>query len=129
MPVDQTLQGVVAGARETEKWDVLHHPANKGTFLARVEARRNALKQLETQLAQLPVSLAQSPYAIPFHSELLEVRANPRLLRTAVSSVADRPRLLARLPRVVSAQKRNLALLHLQPRTFALSMVCFPAQR
>jgi hypothetical protein len=107
VPVDHTLERVVAGARETEKWDVLHRPANKGTFLVRVETRRNALKQLEAQLAQLPVSLSQSPYAIPFHPELLEVRANPRLLRTAVSSVADRPSLVARLPRIVSAQKEE----------------------
>ena len=101
-PIDPV---VIAAARETERWEVLHRPTNKGAFPARVEARRNQLKQLEAQLAQLPVSAAQS--SIPFHSELLDLRATPRSLRTAVSAVSDRASLIARLPRVVTAQKEQ----------------------
>ena len=114
VPADNTLEHVVAAARESEQWDVLRRPTNKGAFQFRVDARRHALKQLEAQLAQLPVSVAESPFAIPFHSELLEVRANPRLLRTAVTAVADRPSLVARLPRVTFGQKE-------EPRVAALA--------
>ncbi len=110
LPADKPIEPidpVTLAAGESERWDVLHRPANKGPFPARVEARREALKKLEAQLAQLPVSVAQSPHRIPFHSDLLDLRANPRVLRTAVSAVSDRPRMVARLPRVVSAQKEE----------------------
>ena len=50
-----------------------------------------------------------------FTAELLDLRANPRLLRTAVSAVSDRPRLVAGLPRVVSEQKQE------EPRVAAIA--------
>jgi cyclic beta-1,2-glucan synthetase len=107
LPADNTLESVISAARASEKWDVRYRPDSKGLFAARVEARRNSLKQLEAQLAQLPVSADAAAQKVPFHSELLDLRANPRVLRTAVSAVADRPSLVARLPRVVSGQKEE----------------------
>src|SRR5580700_705337 len=105
VPADNTPEPIKNAAREAEVWEVQHRPANKGSFPARVEARRNELKQLEADLARLPISPSAAPQPIPFHSELLDLRANPRMLRTAVSAVSDRPSLVARLPRVVSGQK------------------------
>src|ERR1700742_4489106 len=105
LPADKSNDPVLLAAAECERWDVLHRPSNKGSFPARIEARRNELKQLEAQLAQLPASAAQS--SIPFHAELIDLRAIPRLLRAAVSAVSDRVSLVARLPRVVTAQKEE----------------------
>src|SRR5580658_539738 len=85
LPVDNALEGIRAIARESETWEVQHRPDNKGTFAARVEARRDALKQLEADLARLPISVSAATTPIPFHAELLDLRANPRMLRTAVS--------------------------------------------
>jgi len=107
LPVDNTPEGVRIAAREAEAWEIVHRPAGKGTFPARVEARRNALKQLEADLSQLPISPSEASPKIPFHSELLDLRANPRMLRTAVSAVSDRPSLVARLPRVIIAHKEE----------------------
>ena len=106
---------VMAAARASQNWDVLRRPGDKGTFSAYVEARRRELKQLEAQLAQLPISIEQSDHPIPFHRELLDLRGNPRLLRTAVSAVADRPSLVARLPRVAAARNTE------EPRISALA--------
>jgi cyclic beta-1,2-glucan synthetase len=107
LPSDDGLAPIRNAAHDAESWDVLHRPENKGSFPARVADRREALKRLEWQLAQLPISPSAAPRKIPFHSELLDLRANPRLLRTAVSAVSDRPRLVAGLPRVVSSQKKE----------------------
>ena len=85
MPVvDSPIDPIIAAARESERWEVLHRPNNRGAFPARIEARRNELKQLEARLAQLPASAAQS--SIPFHAELIDLRAIPRLLRAPRSA-------------------------------------------
>src|SRR5208282_3729105 len=105
LPADNTPEPIKNAAREAETWEVQHRPDNKGTFPGRVEARRNDLKQLEAELSRLPISPSDAAQPIPFHSELLDLRANPRMLRTAVSAVSDRPSLVARLPRVVSGQE------------------------
>jgi hypothetical protein len=107
LPVDNTPESVRIAAREAESWEIVHRPVDKGTFQARVEARRNALKQLEADLSHLPISPSDASPKIPFHSELLDLRANPRMLRTAVSAVSDRPSLVARLPRVIIAHKEE----------------------
>jgi cyclic beta-1,2-glucan synthetase len=107
MPINDGLEPVRNAAREAERWEVLHRPENRGMFPLRVEARREALKKLEGELAQLPVSPSSTEKKIPFHTELLDLRANPRLLRTAVSAVSDRPRLVAGLPRVVWEQRKK----------------------
>ena len=101
-PTDPALERIRVAARAADTWDVVQRPANKGAFPARVEAARHDLKRLEGELAQLPVSPAEAgERKIPHHSALLDLRANPRLLRAAVTAVSDRPSLVARLPRVV----------------------------
>src|SRR5580698_3873463 len=99
--VDSPIDPIIAAARESERWEVLHRPNNRGAFPARIEARRNELKQLEARLAQLPASAAQS--SIPFHAELIDLRAIPRLLRAAVSAVSDRASLVARSETALTA--------------------------
>jgi cyclic beta-1,2-glucan synthetase len=97
-----------AAARASDSWDVAHRPDNKGMFPERAEAARLALKKLEGELAQLPITPAEaSERQIPHFSALQDLRANPRLLRAAVTAVSDRPSLVARLPRVVSGKKEE----------------------
>ncbi len=105
-PVDPAIERVRAAAHAAEMWNLVQRPEKKGDFPARVEAARHSLKRLEGQLAQLPVSPAEAgDRKIPHHSALLDLRANPRLLRAAVSAVSDRPSRVARLPRVVVGGK------------------------
>jgi hypothetical protein len=115
LPVDDSLDPLRRAAREAERWDVLYRPENNRVFAARVEARRTALKELEARLAQLPASATDAARQIPFHAELLDLRAHPRMLRTAVSAVSDRPGHVARLPRVVTAQNTE------EPRVAAIA--------
>src|ERR1700691_3015755 len=89
--------------RAAAAWDVVHRPATQGTFPARVQATRRALKALELDLALLRPS---SPAAGDSNAALMELRATARMLRAAVRSVSDRPQIVARLPRVIlPAQK------------------------
>ncbi len=89
--------------RAAASWDVIQRPTTEGTFPARVQAARQTLRQLERDLAlvqAVPGSVGDSD------SALLDLRANSRMLRSAVRGIADRPRIVSRLPRVVlPAQK------------------------
>jgi hypothetical protein len=107
-PPDSVPERLRIAAHAADAWDVVHRPEDRGIFPARVEAARLALKRLEAKLAQLPIAPAKDgSHRIPHHSALLDLRANPRLLRAAVTAVSDRPRLVAQLPRVVFAQKNE----------------------
>ena len=89
--------------RAAASWDVIQRPKAAGTFPARVLAVRRALKLLERDLALVRTVPGQ---AADSSAALLELRANARLLRSAVRVVADRARIVAQLPRVVlPAQK------------------------
>jgi len=69
-----------------------------------VRATRRALKALESDLAQLHASSAATKSS---NAALLELRANARLLRAAVSAVSEKPQVVARLPRVVLPAQRD----------------------
>jgi cyclic beta-1,2-glucan synthetase len=92
-----------AAAREVPTWDVVLRPETPSTFSARIEAARHALRQLERDLATLPLESApqdasreRSPFAV-----LREMRENPRLLRSAIAAAAGGAKLLGQLPRVI----------------------------
>src|SRR5579863_7932320 len=89
--------------RAAESWDVVHRPSTPGTFTDRIDAARRALKALELDLASLRATSSPDSDS---QSALLELRANVRLLRAAMRSVSDTPKVIGRLPRVLlSAQK------------------------
>jgi cyclic beta-1,2-glucan synthetase len=98
--------------RAAAAWDVVHRPATQGTFPARVQATRRALKALELDLALLRPS---SPAAGDSNAALMELRANARMLRAAVRSVSDRPQIVARLPRVILPAQKD------EPRAAAIA--------
>jgi hypothetical protein len=98
--------------RAETSWDVVHRPATPGTFPARVRAAHRALKALELDLALLGKS---SGPVRDSNSALLELRENGRLLRAAVRAVSDRPKVVARLPRVALPAQKD------EPRAAAIA--------
>jgi hypothetical protein len=94
--VDHLRQHAQAAARS---WGVTRHPQGRGTFPALVEAARLSLDRLYAQLDRLPppdYSKISGPEPI------LELRENPRLLRSVILEAASLRRRIPRLPRVVT---------------------------
>jgi cyclic beta-1,2-glucan synthetase len=98
--------------RAVASWTIVHRPENAGTFPPRVLAVRRAVKQLEHDLALLPV---KSELSSSNDSALLELRANLRMLRAASTAVVDPNGEIARLPRVVLPAQRD------EPRAAAVA--------
>jgi cyclic beta-1,2-glucan synthetase len=104
--------------RAIASWDVMHRPAGPSTFPERIRAARQALKQLEHDVSLLPAT----PTAPAGNSAaLLELRANLRLLRSAVSAVSDQRREIVRLPRIMLPAQRD------EPRVAAIAALYFRA--
>ena len=86
------------------KWDVVLRPRGRGTFPARVARARAALRELESEIAALPAEDAARPFlASSNRAALREMRENPRMLRSAIAAVAENPKLVAQLPRIVAS--------------------------
>jgi cyclic beta-1,2-glucan synthetase len=84
--------------RVAPTWHVAHKPEGQGSFSTRIEATAQSLDQLFAVLDKRPV-----PTYLPGErlDPLLELRQNPRLLRSVVVEVATIRKKLGRLPRVV----------------------------
>jgi hypothetical protein len=108
-PLSGALLECVTAARS---WDIVPRPATRGTFPARVHAAGHALKVLELELASVRAS---SKPAGKSNAAFLELQANARLLRAAVRAVSDRPRVVARLPRVLLPAQKD------EPRAEAIA--------
>src|SRR5579863_9480015 len=88
-------------ARSALSWNVMERPATPSTFPRRLAAAREAVKSLNRDIAQLPRehdSVELNPESSRA-AALLELRENPRLLRSAVNAVSHDPRVVAPLPR------------------------------
>jgi hypothetical protein len=97
-----------AAARAAERWDVVHRPETAGTFWPRLEAARRELAALERELGKGNREYAQSEAGVEKHRLiLLELRANSRLLRSALREAGSRPQQVARLPRVLMPAQRE----------------------
>ncbi len=95
------LERIYHAAREASAWEVVLRPHGLGIFPARVRAKRLALERLEKELAQRPrresgSGAQESPTEVALH----ELELNPRLLRSAILAVSDRPKIVSQLPRV-----------------------------
>lgn len=106
----------------TARWDVVTRPKTASAFPARVRAAHRELLDLEAKLARqsLP-EMSDDPQRTAYRSVLLELRASHRLLRSALGAVSDRPREIARLPRVLHAGKPE------EPRVAALAQAYLSA--
>ncbi len=89
-------------------WEVVPRPTSAFSFMDRVRAAQRKLLELEHELARHPVpEMTNDPAQTGYRAALLELGASHRLLRSALGAVADRPRAIARLPRVVVAPRQE----------------------
>ena len=97
-PNGDKLRELSNAAQVAASWDVATRPTNAGNFQERVQAAREAIQELELQLTPLPA--AANPDDLRMIA-LLDLRGNPRLLRSAVTAVSGKPEDMSELPRVV----------------------------
>jgi cyclic beta-1,2-glucan synthetase len=85
--------------RVAPTWRVAHKPEGPGSFGPRIDATGESLDQLYVVLDKRPV-----PTYLPGEplDPLLELRQNPRLLRSVVSEISTVRKRLGRLPRAVN---------------------------
>src|ERR1700722_7278397 len=79
-------------------WHVAHKPEGAGSFGHRIDATGQSLDQLFVVLDARPVPTYAPGEPL---DPLLELRQNPRLLRTVVTEISSVRKRLGRLPRVV----------------------------
>lgn len=100
-----------AVSQTAASWDVALRPTSAGTFPGRVLARRHELLNLEKELASLPPSPVNADNRMV---GLMDMRGNPRLLRTAITAVTVKPQDMEKLPRVALPDRKD------EPRVAAL---------
>src|ERR1700722_4047715 len=85
-------------------WHVAHKPEGKGSFGSRIDATEHSLNQLYVILDARPV-----PTYLPGEKldPLLELRQNPRLLRSVVVELSTVRKKLGRLPRVIRDREND----------------------
>ena len=95
-------------AETAASWDVVHRPTAAGGFRSRILGAFEELRLLEPQLASLRTA-STGPDCPPHLQALYEVRANARLLRSAIAGVSGRSRgrEIDRLPRVLIAERKD----------------------
>ena len=98
------LRQLSAAADIAAAWEFLPRPNTPSSFPKRVEAARQALREMESRLAREPLPPPVNDPAITARrSALLELGASHRMFRSVITAVADDPRGLARLPRLQPA--------------------------
>ncbi|HUB00218.1 MAG TPA: glucoamylase family protein [Terracidiphilus sp.] len=99
-------------------WPVAPRPSGKFAFLRRVSAARRNLELLEKFLTRPPAMyMSEDPRMASCRAALQELRANFRLLRSAVASIVERRGQIARLPRVIAAGRQD------EPRAAAAASI------
>ncbi len=102
MTVDVALlKQLSAAADVAASWAFVPRPAAPSSFPKRVEAARQALRELESRLAREPLPPpVNDPEITARRSALLELGASHRMFRSAIAAVSDKPRAIERLPRL-----------------------------
>ncbi|MFP5229747.1 MAG: glucoamylase family protein [Acidobacteriota bacterium] len=91
-----------AAAREdTHRWDAVYGSKELGAFDARVESARQRLENLFQDLDALPTQGWPGP------EPLLEIRENPRMMRSVLDELHTVRRKLRRLPRAVMGDRQE----------------------
>ena len=117
---DDLSEELSVAAGKARSWDVAYRPAHAGSFHQRVLARRRELLKLEGELASLP---APSPNLEPRMIGLRDLRANPRLLRSAITAATIKPADMLKLPRVLLPNRQE------EPRILAVCELYLQAMR
>src|SRR5664279_1324775 len=97
-PNGEKLKELSNAAQVAASWDVATRPTNAGNFQGRIQAARQAIQELERTLTSLPATANPDDLRM---IALLDLRGNPRLLRSAVTAVSGKAKDMAELPRVV----------------------------
>ncbi len=90
-----------AAGEDTHRWATVHGSGDLAAFDARVEAARRHLDALFNELDQLPAEGWPGP------EPLLEIRENPRMMRSVLAELRTVRRKLRRLPHAVSGDHRE----------------------
>ena len=114
----ELIERLKNAARVSASWDVVYRPSSPGSFPSRTRAASRALAQLEKELYGPGAKHAmKDPRLKSSRSALLVLRDHDRQLRTALSAVSARPKMIARLPRVLSSAG------HDEPRVAAIAHI------
>ncbi len=100
---DSEAASLEAAAAIATSWDVVHRPSSPCKFFARVRAASRKLKKLEAELSRNRIAAPAEPEMTAHRSALIELGTCYRLLRSAVTSLADHTRRVSRLPRIQHA--------------------------
>ncbi len=122
-PACPVLERMRDAARAAASWDVVERSITAGSFPERIESARSALRHLEVDLASLPAAApaeADRSAALE-NAPLLALRENLRLLRLAIATVSNDPRVVARLPRIILNEDRE------EPRVAAAAEIYLKA--
>lgn len=118
----RTPQGLsdelTASAAKAGNWDVAYRPTSAGNFHLRVAATKQAMLRLESELAALPGNVSNPTDRM---IGLMDLRANPRLLRTAVVAGEVKAHDMLKLPRVMGTERPD------EPRVVAISTIYLKA--
>ena len=106
-PLAGDLTERLRNAAETAaSWPIIPRSRTAGTFPERVRAARSGLRWLEKHLVRRSAARAErDPHLAPYHAAMQDLRANFRLLRSAIAAAAAQPRHIAALPRIVQARR------------------------
>ncbi len=105
---NETLERLRRAADAAAAWAVIPRPPATSYFQKRVRAASGALEQLEMSLAQQSLAhVPGDPLLVARRSALLELGASHRMLRAAITAVSDKPRQIARLPRIVLGTRQD----------------------
>jgi cyclic beta-1,2-glucan synthetase len=107
--VDQkTLERLRQAVDTVISWDVIPQPPVHSHFPRRIERARQALRRLELSLARQSIGpVPVDPELATRRSALLELGANYRAFRSAITAVSDKPRSVARLPRLETGPRHD----------------------
>ncbi len=104
----QTLQRLRSAADAAAAWEVIPRPPARSEFPVRVRAAHEALKQVEMSLDWNSLSdVPSDPVQIAHRSAMLELAANRRMFRAAITAAGDKPRQIARLPRLLHGSHQD----------------------
>ena len=81
-----------------ETWDIAHSPDPADIFAKRINAAKSTLDQVFAELDSRPMPTYKPGEAL---DPLLELRENPRLLRSVFKEIQSLRKRLARLPRII----------------------------
>ncbi len=90
-----------AAREDAHRWGTVHGSRELGAFDARVDAARHRLEVLFQELDQLPTTGWPGP------EPLLEIRENPRMMRSVLDELRTVRRKLRRLPHAVTGDHND----------------------